>query len=122
MNRFLHSLSLLFFLLIFSTVNSQSIANLNLSSITNEHQLSKVELEKNNSTENLKVISYDYHESNDHHNHNHSSEITLLDVISSDEGADFNCSGGFCMNKLHYHKKGLTITKQLFGYFMSISC
>ncbi len=50
-----------------------------------------------------------------------SSAITLIDIITSDEGADFNCSGGFCMIKSHYHKKGLTSKRQLFDYFMKIS-
>lgn len=52
----------------------------------------------------------------------HTHELTEMDIISSDEGFDFNCSGGFCMNKSHYHKRGLTPKKQLFGYFMSIAC
>ncbi len=54
--------------------------------------------------------------------HDHQEELVLIDIISSDEGTDFNCSGGFCMNKLHYHKKGLTLKRQFFGYFMSITC
>ena len=54
--------------------------------------------------------------------HAHLEALSLLDIISSDEGADFNCSGGFCMNKSHFHKKGLTLKKQFFGYFMSIAC
>ncbi|MHA7059396.1 hypothetical protein ACWGOQ_0019370 [Aquimarina sp. M1] len=52
----------------------------------------------------------------------HSNHISLIDIISSDEGADFNCSGGFCMDKSHFHKRGLTLKKQLFGYFIKISC
>ncbi len=62
------------------------------------------------------------HESHIGHNHGHEQQLSLLDIISSDEGADFNCSGGFCMNEAHYHKKGLTLKRQLFVYFMSISC
>ncbi|GAA4278010.1 hypothetical protein GCM10022259_27340 [Aquimarina mytili] len=57
-----------------------------------------------------------------HDHHDHEIAASLKDIISSDEGADFNCSGGFCMNKAHFHKKGLTIKKQLFVYFMRISC
>lgn len=48
--------------------------------------------------------------------------ITWIDIISADEGADFNCSGGFCMHESHFHKRGLTLRKQLFDYFMRISC
>lgn len=54
--------------------------------------------------------------------HDHEEEIALIDIISSDKRTDFNCSGGFCMNELHFHKKGLTMNRQLFRYFMSISC
>ncbi len=54
--------------------------------------------------------------------HDHEEEIVLIDIISSDKRTDFNCSGGFCMNELHFHKKGLTMNRQLFRYFMSISC
>ncbi|GAA3518429.1 hypothetical protein GCM10022393_35690 [Aquimarina addita] len=57
----------------------------------------------------------------DHNQSNTFNQISLIDIISSDAGADFNCSGGFCMNKLHYHKKGLTLKRQLFDYFMKIS-
>lgn len=58
----------------------------------------------------------------DHLDHKHHHEVSLLDIITSDEGADFNCSGGFCMNKSHFHKKGLSLKKQFFDYFMSITC
>ncbi|WP_299902865.1 hypothetical protein [uncultured Aquimarina sp.] len=64
--------------------------------------------------------------SHGHHEHHegdlHLNSFTLIDIISSDEGADFNCSGGFCMDESHFHKRGLTLKKQLFDYFMSISC
>ncbi|GAA0724080.1 hypothetical protein GCM10009430_28250 [Aquimarina litoralis] len=63
------------------------------------------------------------HEGHEHHESDlHSDSFTLIDIISSDEGADFNCSGGFCMDESHFHKRGLTLKKQLFNYFMSISC
>lgn len=63
------------------------------------------------------------HEGHEHHESDlHSDSFTLIDIISSDEGADFNCSGGFCMDESHFHKRGLTLKKQLFDYFMSISC
>ncbi|MBW1296771.1 hypothetical protein [Aquimarina litoralis] len=52
----------------------------------------------------------------------HKEGITWIDIISADEGADFNCSGGFCMHESHFHKRGLTLRKQLFDYFMRISC
>jgi len=58
--------------------------------------------------------------SHKHENHNH--DVSLMDIISSDEGTDFNCSGGFCMNKSHYHKKGLTLKRQFFEYFVRIKC
>lgn len=70
------------------------------------------------------VFSYtfDIDTSKDHFDHEHGHEVSLLDVITLDEGADFNCSGGFCMNKSHSHKKGLSLKKQFFDYFMSITC
>jgi len=55
-------------------------------------------------------------------NDKHPVHISFIDIISSDEGSDFNCSGGFCMDKSHSHKKGLSIKRQLFGYFIKISC
>ncbi len=77
----------------------------------------------------MNVFSHKYYLEEFNHDHNHDEEhhihleeISLLDIISSDEGADFNCSGGFCMDKSHFHKKGLTLKKQFFGYFMSITC
>ena len=54
--------------------------------------------------------------------HSQNNDISLMDIISSDEEADFNCSGGFCMHELHFHKKGLTLKRQLFDYFIKISC
>tara|TARA_B100001750_G_scaffold242101_1_gene254899 strand:+ start:620 stop:979 length:360 start_codon:yes stop_codon:yes gene_type:complete len=61
--------------------------------------------------------------------HDHKVEISdasdllvMQDFISSDESTDFNCSGGFCMNEDHFHKKGLTIKRQYFYYFLNISC
>jgi len=73
------------------------------------------------------VFSYKFNLScNAHHHEDHqelfSRTISLIDIISSDEEADFNCSGGFCMDKTHFHKKGLTLKRQLFDYFMKISC
>lgn len=80
----------------------------------------------------LKDFSYKYaidkitcseHTTNNY-NHNHDNlckQVSLIDIISSDAGSDFNCSGGFCMDKSHYHKKGITLKRQLFDYFMKIS-
>ncbi|MBQ4821264.1 hypothetical protein [Aquimarina sp. MMG016] len=74
-----------------------------------------------------KVFSYNFFNVTNthfllHDDQEHAHKLTEMDIISSDEGFDFNCSGGFCMNKSHYHKRGLTPKKQLFGYFMSIAC
>lgn len=81
---------------------------------------------ENKSVETKKVFSYKECFSHDAHNHaghqDHTSSLSLIDIISSDAGADFNCSGGFCMDESHYHKKGLTLKRQLFDYFMEISC
>ncbi|WP_299242806.1 hypothetical protein [uncultured Aquimarina sp.] len=75
---------------------------------------------------NFKLDSHDSHNHSEHTPeqicHIHSESISLIDIISSDEGSDFNCSGGFCMDKSHFHKRGLTLKKQLFDYFMKISC
>ncbi len=67
---------------------------------------------------NLQCDSEDGHD----HDHSHIEKLSFIDIISADQEADFNCSGGFCMNTKHYHKKGLTLNKQLFIYFLSISC
>ncbi|WP_130287941.1 hypothetical protein [Aquimarina brevivitae] len=75
-------------------------------------------------------------EVSEHHHcddHNHANMVAgadtntiiasaIKDFLSSDEGADFNCSGGFCMNENHYHKKGLTAKRQYFFYFLKIAC
>ncbi|SEK23551.1 hypothetical protein SAMN04487910_0036 [Aquimarina amphilecti] len=82
---------------------------------------------ENEITHDKKVFSYECVFENANHNHAnhevlHSEDIALIDIITSDEGTDFNCSGGFCMDKSHFHKKGLTLKRQLFDYFMKISC
>ncbi|KAA1244438.1 hypothetical protein [Aquimarina sp. RZ0] len=56
------------------------------------------------------------------HTHKHTDAVSLIDIISSDKRSDFNCSGGFCMDKSHFHKKGISPKKQLFNYFINISC
>ncbi|MFC5044989.1 hypothetical protein ACFSTE_20805 [Aquimarina hainanensis] len=48
--------------------------------------------------------------------------LSMIDILSSDENSDVNCSAGFCMTKSHNHKRGLTTKKQLFHYFINISC
>ena len=62
------------------------------------------------------------HDNHGNESHDHSHDLSLRDIISSDKSTDFNCSGGFCMDESHYHKKGLTLRRQFFGYFMVISC
>lgn len=47
--------------------------------------------------------------------------MSLDEIISSDDLTDFRCTGGFCMNESHSHKKGLSFQKQLFNYFMKVS-
>ncbi|WP_298320694.1 hypothetical protein [uncultured Aquimarina sp.] len=92
--------------------------------------LNLLESSKNVVSNKEKVFSYNLisnHNSHDHAGENHFHgidlhDISLIDIISSDEGSDFNCSGGFCMDKSHFHKRGLTLKKQLFDYFMKISC
>ncbi len=122
MSKSLHSLNLLAFLLIVSVMHSQSSIEDNhfnpVESTFHTAEIDSYVLENNDSSK-KKVFSYIQE---DHAHHDHKDELSLLDIISSDEGADFNCSGGFCMNKSHFHKKGLTIKKQLFVYFMLISC
>ncbi|AXT55694.1 hypothetical protein J8L88_16555 [Aquimarina sp. MMG015] len=82
--------------------------------------------QKNIIEQSEKVFSYENcnHDHLTHNDHNefHSESISLMDIISPDEGADVNCSGGFCMHESHFHKKGLTLRRQLFDYFMKISC
>ncbi|MEW7291588.1 hypothetical protein [Aquimarina sp. 2304DJ70-9] len=125
MSKSLHSLTLLVFLLIFNFISSQSsFADNHFSHKTDIFYSTDVEsnLEDSHTTSNKKVFSYIFKTEDAHLDHDHNDDLSLLDVISSDESSDFNCSGGFCMNKLHFHKKGLTIKKQLFVYFMRISC
>ncbi len=84
--------------------------------------------QKNIIEQSEKVFSYENcnlehdHLIQDHQDEFHSESISLMDIISPDEGADVNCSGGFCMHESHFHKKGLTLRRQLFDYFMKISC
>lgn len=132
MIKLLHSSFLLTFLLIVNLGYSQSKStqlhfhNENevtfLSNTENLMQEMGLELNKKDISYNLSHDKEQYSYLYQNQDHDHEESLTLIDIISSDEGTDFNCSGGFCMNELHYHKKGLTLKRQLFGYFMSISC
>lgn len=66
----------------------------------------------------MKDFSYDYKVQQDRDGQN--DLAGLHEIISSDEKANFNCSAGFCMNRKHHHKKGLTRNRQLFNYFLNI--
>ncbi len=118
MNSFLQSLFLLSFFMVISTGSAQETTT--YGSLHEKEILLPTDYELD--IEKKKVFSYGLEEeSHDAHDHG-SHEIVLLDVISSDNDFDFNCSGGFCMNNAHFHKKGLTTKKQLFEYFMNIKC
>ncbi len=126
MAKFLHYSLLLSFMLITNLVSSQSTI-INHYHCEQENIFSSLSdqpiLTQNHVFTKKKVFSYVFNTiKTENHHFGHDHEITLLDVILSDEGADFNCSGGFCMNKSHFHKKGLSMKKQLFDYFMSITC
>lgn len=127
MNKFLHYPLMLVFLLIANLANSQSTTIINHSNHEQENTFSFLSdhpiLIQNQIFIKKKVFSYDFNIVKAEEDHlDHANEITLLDIIFSDVGSDFNCSGGFCMNKSHFHKKGLSMKKQLFDYFMSIAC
>ncbi len=125
MNKSLHSLFLMAFLLVFNFVSSQSIhIDTHFSDENNVIEIEHLEslLLHNHTSEEDAEFSYTIYDLDSHEDHDHAHEVSLIDILSSDEGTDFNCSGGFCMNKSHFHKKGLTLKKQLFVYFMSISC
>ncbi|WP_378175787.1 hypothetical protein [Aquimarina sp. SS2-1] len=132
MTKRLHSILLFFSILFVSSLQAQSIVFPDNSDafIYDETQISQLGLFEHKEILKKKVFSYVSNGSHDEHEHDlhiqplnlDSSHISLIDIISSDEGADFNCSGGFCMDKSHFHKRGLTLKKQLFGYFMKISC
>ncbi|WP_025741426.1 hypothetical protein [Aquimarina pacifica] len=131
MQKFPKSFVLIVFLLIFNFVNSQStsfdsVNNLALYTTASEDiETFELFVKEGFSYDNDEIhLNEDYvhHSDAAAHNHDHNHDVVMLDIISSDEGADFNCSGGFCMNKSHYHKKGLTLKKQFFVYFIRISC
>ncbi|WP_108868235.1 hypothetical protein [Aquimarina aquimarini] len=128
MNRFLLYPFLLVFLLVSTIGNSQSDHSINHSHDEQDHILSSYEgtfLVDSQSIVKEKPLFYGAISilSEDHVlESNHVHQITLLDIISSEEESDFNCSGGFCMNNFHFHKKGVTLTKQLFDYFIWVSC
>ncbi|EZH73992.1 hypothetical protein ATO12_14015 [Aquimarina atlantica] len=129
MNKLLRYPLILVFLLIANLANSQSSTTINHSNHEQENIFSFLTdqpiLIQNQAFAKKKLFSYDFNivETENHHaDHDHANELVLLDILFSDEGSDFNCSGGFCMNKSHFHKKGLSMKKQLFDYFMSIAC
>ncbi|MBG6130563.1 hypothetical protein IWQ47_002039 [Aquimarina sp. EL_43] len=129
MNKLLRYPLIFVFLLIANLANSQSSTTINHSNHEQENIFSFLTdqpiLIQNHVFSKKKVFSYDFNvveTENDHADHDHANDVVLLDIIFSDEGSDFNCSGGFCMNKSHFHKKGLSMKKQLFDYFMSIAC
>ncbi|WP_109300184.1 hypothetical protein [Aquimarina sp. AU474] len=132
MAKLLHNLSLLAFLLAFTFGKAQT-TTVNFNHVDHDHEINlsinDIPSFKSVDLKNNKEFSYGYLTEKSEYihlytdtDHDHKSDITLLDIITSDEGADFNCHGGFCMNELHFHKRGLSVKKQLFGYFMSISC
>ncbi len=130
MTRLLHSLTLLAFILISNLGNSQSKTNtIDFTNLSVNTDVFDIESTLISNLNKKKVFSYSLmHKEHEHHflhtdlDHDHKEGVVLIDIISSDEGADVNCSGGFCMVQGHFHKKGLSIKRQLFGYFMSISC
>jgi len=130
MNKLLHNLVLLAFTVISVVGYSQSNTPHDHSDKENDDTIlvqNSFTVKNVNEILKSKHFSYKYNMSteNDHHltdDHDHNHDITLIDIISSDVRTDFNCSGGFCMNKSHYHKKGLTLMRQFFGYFMKITC
>ncbi|MDH7446827.1 hypothetical protein [Aquimarina sp. 2201CG14-23] len=133
MTKQLHSAVLFISLLLATTAHSQQ-GETALSVSISGHDITVLNLFdtlENNLSLIEKDFSYEFsldnevHDHSDHHelvHDSHSHEISLIDFISSDSGSDFNCSGGFCMDKSHFHKRGLTLKKQLFDYFMKISC
>jgi len=131
----LQSTLFLAFLLFFSFLQAQNGETIEITSLLSldVHPAHQHEHPENNTIGSEKVFSYivgvesvvhtDGSSCSMEHGHSgHTSGVSLIDIITSDTGADFNCSGGFCMDKSHFHKKGLTLKKQLFGYFMKISC
>lgn len=129
MNKLLRYPLILVFLLIANLANSQSSTIINHSNHEQENIFSFLTdhsiLIQNHVFIKKKIFSYDLNiieTKNYDLDHDHVNDLVLLDIIFSDEGSDFNCSGGFCMNKSHFHKKGLSMKKQFFDYFMSIAC
>ncbi len=126
MTKQLRTISLFFVLFSFfaMTAQSQQLAEhstdyLVLSSKT-KNVLNSAKLQKKVFSDNIDSQKHSHDHEDEFHVHDH--KVVLLDIISSEENSDFNCSGGFCMNRSHFHKKGLTLKRQFFEYFMSISC
>ena len=85
------------------------------------HKISGVSSEEISAAEVSSIEESHNHSEQGDCDHSHTHHISLMDIITSDEGADFNCSGGFCMDRSHFHKKGLTLKRQLFDYFITVS-
>jgi len=109
MTKELHSVVLFAFILVSSIITAQEEAfkGEDILFSHNDSLVSISALPENESVDLKKVISYKTCDSHDFHNHDvhqelHSHDatsISLIDIISSDAGADFNCSGGFCMDE-----------------------
>lgn len=127
MAKLLHFSPIVIFLISTLSLNAQDLSA--HSSHDHTHATCKHGPEANDSTEKLthyfgmKRIPHIAQSSKDFVSPeiNNEYNVALIDVITSDEEANFNCSAGFCMNSGHFHKKGLTLNRQLFDYFLSIS-
>ncbi len=126
MIKYLHNLLILFFLCFASISQAQNASE------SYNHELLHSTISALDSDENFvkkppvkkKVNSYFFVLPtiiSSEHGHQH-NDISQSDFISFDQVADFNCSGGFCMDRSHFHKKGITTKKQLFDYFIRMSC
>lgn len=48
--------------------------------------------------------------------------LASLEIPFLVDEKDINCSGGFCFDSSHKHRKGLSEQKQLFFYFIKVGC
>lgn len=103
-----------FLFLVFTALNvtSQEII-VNIDHNNGNHEV--VTVEEQNAVENVNFLTLE-----EFSDKKGNCVAGLQEIISSDENADFNCSAGFCMNRKHHHKKGLTRNRQLFNYFLDI--
>ena len=121
MNTPLRSLFLLSFFMVMGLSNAQTVTPHDSLHKKNDNVVPHLEVD----VVYEKVFSYNHEvikKTEHHEGHDHGNEIALIDVLSSENHSDFNCSGGFCMNRSHCHKKGLPSRRQLFKYFMNITC